>query len=52
MWKGESMTGNARMNDTAEAYDSVIRGIAIPKDRAPEKRGNARLPARVFKLER
>jgi len=38
------MTANFRMNDTAEAYDGVIRGIAIPKDRAPQRRGNIQLP--------
>jgi predicted TIM-barrel fold metal-dependent hydrolase len=38
------MTANFRMNDTAEAYDGVIRGIAIPKGRAAQKRGNIQLP--------
>lgn len=33
-----------RSNDTAEAYDSRVRGIALPKDRQPQSRGNVTLP--------
>lgn len=31
-------------NDTAEAYDSVVRGLAFPKDRTPQEKGDFRLP--------
>lgn len=38
------MPDDFRLNQTAEAYDRSVRGIALPKDRNPQKRGNTRLP--------
>jgi predicted TIM-barrel fold metal-dependent hydrolase len=32
-------------NETAEAYDSTIRGLVYPKDRKPQQRGGFELPA-------
>jgi predicted TIM-barrel fold metal-dependent hydrolase len=34
-------------NDTAEAYDSVVRGLVFPKDRKPQTRGDVKLPERT-----
>jgi hypothetical protein len=39
------MLDNTRQIDTAEAYDSMVRGIAPPGERAPQVRGKVRLPS-------